>query len=233
MALDSAQNVYRRSMTWNPPGVTARGRSTVFRRNYRNTREILRFAWSFLEGTSDGGSMMPSVDDPRSLVEPEAARRSGPPPKVLDCRDLRGEARAIAAEVDRFVADGVGIGEIAVMYGHHDLEEQLEQEFRRRRLPYFHVQKKDCRGYVSANRDRAVGVRDKIRVSTLQGLKGLEFSRVLIGGVNQAHVYDVPEEEREAAIKQLLYVAMTRAMDELTITISGDGPIGKSLRAIT
>lgn len=229
MALDSAQNVYRRSMTWNPPGVTGRGRTTVFRRNYRNTREILWFAWTFLEGTAGWSLKTPDTDDLWRKISPEAAPRSGPMPKVLDCQDVRGEARVIAAEVERLMDAGVGVGEIAVMYGHHDLEGQLRQEFSRLGLPYFHIQQKDKRGY-KRNRDKAVAVRDKVRVSTLQGLKGLEFSRVLIGGVNQAFVYDVPEEEQGAAVKQLLYVAMTRAMDELVITTSGDGEMGRALR---
>ena len=229
MALDNAQNVYRRSMTWNPPGVTGRGRTTVFRRNYRNTREILWFAWTFLEGPAGWLLETPDTDDLRRKISPESAPRSGPMPRVLDCKDLRGEARAIAAEVERLTNAGVDVAEIAVMYGHYELEAELHKEFGWRKLPYFHIQEKDKRGY-KRNRDKAVAVRDKVRVSTLQGLKGLEFSRVLIGGVNQAYVHDIPEEEREAAVKQLLYVAMTRAMDELVITISGDGEIGRALR---
>ena len=34
------------------------------------------------------------------------------------------------------------------------------------------------------------------------------------------------------SIGRLLYVGMTRAMDELTITYSGEGPIGAALRSI-
>ena len=230
MALDSAQNIYRRSMTWNPPEVTARGRTKVFRRNYRNTRQILRFAWTFLAGSSGESSSATDLDDPKGLILPEAAARNGPEPRLLDCQDLRGEAEAIAAGVERLTTDGVKVADIVVMYGHRDLEAQLRQAFQRRHLPYFHVQEQDSRGR-KPNRDSAVGVRDKVRVSTLQGLKGLEFSRVFIGGVNRAYVHEVAEEDQEAAVKQLLYVAMTRAMDELVITISGDGAIGRTLRA--
>ena len=229
MALDSAQNIYRRAMTWNPPGLTARGRSTVFRRNYRNTREILSFAWTFLEGAPGGTAG--GENDSRSYIRPEAAHRTGPKPRLLECTDRRGEAEAIATEVARLIAAGVDVGDITVMYGHKELESELRKEFTRRRLPYFHVQAKGKHGY-GYNRDRAVGVRDKVRVSTLQGLKGLEFSRVLIGGANHAYVHDVPEDEQEAAVSQLLYVAMTRAMDELTITVSGGGQVGKALRAL-
>ena len=229
IALDSAQNVYRRSMTWNPPGVNGRGRTTVFRRNYRNTREILGFAWTFLDGAAGWAPGTVGTDDPKGRILPEAAPRSGEMPRVLDCRYLRGEAEAIATEVRSLVSRGVAVGNIAVMYGHKDLEAELRKAFNRRRLPYFHVQEKDRRGY-GYNRDKAMSVNDKVRVSTLQGLKGLEFSRVLIGGVNHAYVHNVPEEEQQAAVKQLLYVAMTRAMDELVVTVSGDGAMGKALR---
>lgn len=224
MAMDSAQNVYRRAMTWNPPGLSARGRTKVFRTNYRNTKEILGFAWSFLGG-ADGRPPAPAdADDVAALISPEATRRTGPGPRLLDCAGLRGEAEALAAEVREMIESGTPVGDIAVMYGHRDLEEYLRTAFRRRRLPYFNVQNP------KSNRDKAMEVDDHVRVSTLQGLKGLEFSRVLIGGVNQAYVYDVAEEEREAAVKRLLYVAMTRAMDELVITTSGDGEMGRALR---
>ena len=75
-----------------------------------------------------------------------------------------------------------------------------------------------------------MGVQDKVRVSTIHGLKGLEFSRVVIGGVNQAYAHDVPDEEQTEAGKRLVYVGMTRAMDELVVTYSGDGEIGPALR---
>ena len=53
---------------------------------------------------------------------------------------------------------------------------------------------------------------------------------MLIGGVNQIRVLDVAEEDRFRVAKSQLYAAMTRAMDELEITMSGDGEIGRALR---
>ncbi len=226
MAMDNAQNLYRRKMTWNPPKVTGRGRTTVFRRNYRNTREILWFAWTFLEGPAAWLTGTTDVDDLTTRIPPETAPRSGPMPRLVDCSDLRGEAEAIARQVQRMLSEGVSPGNIGIMYGAKDLQKQLWSQFRRRRLPYFHIQQ------TPGNKDKAVGVHDKVRVSTLFGLKGLEFRRVIIGGVNQAYVHDVPEDEQQDAVKQLLYVAMTRAVDELIITQSGDGWVGRELRAL-
>ena len=237
MAYDVAQNVYRRGgARWNPPGEdaqgrarTARGRSTVFRKNYRNTREILEFAMNFLAESRDWNSAAVDLEDPAALIPPHAAKRSGPSPHPENCRNLRAEADRIARRVCEMLNEGAAAHDIAVLYGYSDLEKELRREFAYRGLPYFHVQRKD---YPSRrdNRDEAVHVRDKVRVSTLTGVKGLEFSRVLIGGVNDIHVPDVERDEQHQAAKSQLYAAMTRAMDELEITMSGSGEIGAALR---
>lgn len=227
LALDSAQNVYRRSMTWNPPQMTARGRTTIFRRNYRNTRQILELAWNFLDGSGTGRST--ARPDEEWLIRPEASYRQGPAPKVFECGNLRDEARAMASEVARLVSEGVDVKDIAVMYGHRDLQDELWSECRRRDLPYFHIQHKE-RKPSEDRRDLAMRIHDKVRVSTIHGLKGLEFSRIVIGGVNQVYAHDVPEEEHTDAAKRLVYVGMTRAMDELVITYSGTGEMGPALR---
>ena len=237
MAYDVAQNVYHRGgARWNPPSVdaqgrtrTARGRSTVFRKNYRNTREILDFAMNFLAGSRDWRSASVDLDDPAALIPPEAAKRSGPHPRLTVCRDLREEAESIASRVMKLRTGGVAVHDIAVLYGCAELQQELQQAFSHRGLPYFHVQERDSGGR-QTNRDKAVGVRDKVRVSTLTGIKGLEFSRVFVGGVNHVQVHDVDTADQFQATKSQLYAAMTRAMDELEITMSGDGEIGAALR---
>ena len=237
MAYDVAQNVYHRGgARWNPPSVdaqgrtrTARGRSTVFRKNYRNTREILEFAMNFLAGSRDWRSASVDLDDPAALIPPEAAKRFGPHPRLTVCRDLRAEAESIASRVTELLTGGVAIHDIAVLYGCAELQQELQQAFSHGGLPYFHVQERDSGGR-QTNRDKAVGVRDKVRVSTLTGIKGLEFSRVFVGGVNHVQVHDVEAADQFQATKSQLYAAMTRAMDELEITMSGDGEIGAALR---
>jgi len=236
MAYDIAQNVYRRGgARWNPPGVdaqgrprTARGRSSVFRMNYRNTREILEFSMNFLAGSPDWSSASVDLDDPAALIPPEAAKRSGPRPSLTACRDLRGEAETIATRVWAMLHSGVAVHDIAVLYGSSELERELQAAFSSRGLPYFHVQQRDSRGR-QINRDKAVQVRDRVRTSTLTGIKGLEFSRVLVGGVNQVHVRDIEEGGQFQAAKSQLYAALTRAMDQLEVTMSGSGEIGAAL----
>jgi hypothetical protein len=61
-------------------------------------------------------------------------------------------------------------------------------------------------------------------------LKGLEFSRVFLCGVNE--ISDPSGgEEGDDTVRRLVYVGMTRAVDELTVTVSGTGPIGAAVQA--
>jgi DNA polymerase III epsilon subunit family exonuclease len=77
---------------------------------------------------------------------------------------------------------------------------------------------------VALSRSDGVGVdRDRVSLLTFHATKGLEFSRVYIIGVedNQLPGYHALAENREAEIREarrLLYVAMTRAKDRLTLT---------------
>lgn len=80
-------------------------------------------------------------------------------------------------------------------------------------------------------RDIPTGV-DAVRIGTLHGFKGLEFQRVFLAGVSEGLVphqrietyrYDQTERYRqeEQRSRSLLFVAATRARDELVITWSG------------
>jgi hypothetical protein len=219
---DSAQNVLRRSgSTWNPPGVSAQGRTDVLTVNYRNTREILEFAMNFLAGSRDWASTRVDIDDPASVIPPEATKRTGPLPRTTACRDLMGEADSIASRVRELLDSGVAAEDIVVLHGCFELEDHLTCSLSRRDVPCFLVRK---------DRDGAIGVRGKVRIATLTKMKGLEFRHVYICGVNQIRVPDVDEDDQPQAAKSQIYAAMTRAMDELEITMSGSGEIGSALQ---
>lgn len=220
---DSAQNVLRRrGATWNPPGVTAQGRTEVLRVNYRNTRQILEFAMTFLAESREWADSPLDLADPASLIPPESARRSGKqPPSLTECSSLRGEAEAVASRTAELLAHGVAPQDIVVMHGCNELEAELVRALSRRGVKYF---------LVRTDRDGAINVRDRVRVSTLTKVKGLEFRHAFICGANQVHVPDLDEDDQFAAAKSQLYAAMTRAMDELEITVSGRGRIGAALR---
>ena len=219
IALDSAQNVYRRKMSWNPPGVTARGRSTILRENYRNTKETLDFALGAIAGISQTSASQASPDDLDTLVMPEAALRHGKPPVLLECPDLRTEAETLTEKTAEFLRNGATHDDIVIMSGARELRITLQETLRAEGIPALDAQQE---------RDQVVSMRGSVRVATLQLLKGLEYPHVLIGGVNDIWTKNDDDDETR---QRLLYVAMTRATETLTVTYSGDGPMGHLLQA--
>ena len=210
IALDSAQKVYRRRMAWNPPDRTAQGRSTVLRTNYRNTREILDPALQVLRIPDAAGSGDIQSDDLDVLVMPEEAIRHGRITPTLACADLGAETRTIADTVRDLRSAGAEPDHIVVLSGSSELRDEILSQ-----VP----DTVDAR----RSKDRGAAASGRIRVASLQLLKGLEFRHVIVGGAN--HIW-VPEDEERAQDEQrrrLLYVAMTRATETLTVTFSGDG----------
>ena len=73
------------------------------------------------------------------------------------------------------------------------------------------------------SKDRGAVASGRIRVATLQLLKGLEFRHVIVGGANHVWVREDEERAQEEQRRRLLYVGMTRATETLTVTFSGEG----------
>ena len=64
IALDAAQNIYKRTSRWTPDGVSGRGRTTIMKLNYRNTRDILEVAHDFLLAGQQVPTANVDLDDP-------------------------------------------------------------------------------------------------------------------------------------------------------------------------
>ena len=212
VALDGAQRIYRGKRRWNPPNLTAQGRTTVLRVNYRNTRQILDAALTALDDAARRSDGDEQSDDLDVLVTPEQAIRPGNNMPTLIAGDgLRAEADAIVAEVERLRTHGVPSHEMAVLSGWKELREALLGRIR------------DSFEVKGRARDAVATAVDSVPIATLQMLKGLEYRHVIIGGANDIWVPEDDPEEQNRQRRRLLYVAMTRASETLTVTYSGDG----------
>lgn len=211
MALDGAQRIYRGKRRWNPPGMTAQGRTKVFDVNYRNTGEVLEEALLALGDAVRRGSSSEQGDDLDIFVMPEQASRRGPLPMRLACGSMQAEASEITKHVARLRDGGAPPEHIAVLTGWRDLRNELL-----RRIP-------DAVEVRGAQRDKIADATGVVPVATLQMLKGLEYRHVVIGGANDIWVEDDEPAEQDRQRRRLLYVAMTRASESLTVTYSGEG----------
>lgn len=199
IALDSSQNIYRRRVSWRSLGIQIAGHTHVLRRNYRNTVSILSAAYHMIRGLdaaqADPGELA------SALVVPDQALRSGLAPELtcLDSSDsVRQHARDwIMARLQR----GVTPSEILVI-GHSrpGMASMAEWLFTEGIATSFLP-------------DRRVD--GTVSVSTIHSSKGLDAAHVLI---LNAHELDGLEVEEEA--RRLLYIAMTRARDELCVSFA-------------
>ncbi|MGB1111236.1 MAG: DEAD/DEAH box helicase, partial [Gammaproteobacteria bacterium] len=126
---DDAQSIYakknRLDFSLSSVGIQARGRTTVLKLNYRNTEEILAFAYRFAcQYLTPGGD----DDDHIPLVEPESAGRHGPVPivKVLD--GFSEEAKFIARTFIHLHEDrGIDWSDMCATYSRKWMGKELHQ----------------------------------------------------------------------------------------------------------
>lgn len=213
---DSHQRIYDRRSSLSQVGIKITGRSRRLRINYRTTHEILSWSLRLLgEGTFD------DLDDG---VESNdfAGYHSflhGPQPALSAHRSSKGQYDALVEQVRQWINDGVdeqAIGITARTSNHFD---SLERALAAAGIA-------SCR--LAGDRPRSGGV----RVGTMHRFKGLEFRCVAVVDADSDTVpaswdvtpSSVDELQNRIDLQRercLLYVACTRARDDLWIAWSG------------
>ena len=205
---DDAQSIYtertKRKFSFASVGIQAKGRTTILRLNYRNTTEVLAIAYEFAK---EFLTPEDADEDGVPLIRPESGGRSGPLPALEKLPSLRAEASYIAKQLASFNREGRPWKDMAVVYRTHFIGEELAKALRKAGIPV---------EWLGEDRGKRQfrPTEDSVKVMTMHSSKGLEFPVVAIPGLGflPGPDRDLQEEAR------LLYVAMTRAMDNLTIT---------------
>jgi len=219
---DGKQGIYKsRKITWKSLGIQAKGRTTYFKKNYRNSKEIIMLAAKF----SASGSV---VTDEEATVEgvslnPECAVRSSDIKPVL----IHGSQAEIGKQVVKMIEellDGSFNGrkldmplrpsEIAVMYPAKTLVygsmKAILSELRKKNIPVLHIQ---------GPQEKRLICSPDLKMLTIYSAKGLQYKAVFLLGVDSlprnSEVFSAEADEK------LMYVAMTRAEDYLVVA-AGD-----------
>ena len=132
---DDAQSIYRRNdlgFSLSSVGVQVRGRTKILRLNYRNTREILTFAYEFAK---DYLQEKNADDDHVPLVKPTTAGVHGPRPIFRRLDSFDEETDSVASCVTKWCGEGVSGRDIAVIYGAHWMGEAVAHKLRQRDIP--------------------------------------------------------------------------------------------------
>ena len=204
---DDAQSIYstkkEMGFSLSSVGIKARGRTSILRVNYRNTDEIMQFAYRFAKDYFKSYSK----DDDIPLLEPESARRHGSHPVVRIRKNLQDEVDYTARCLQTLSQRGMPFSDMCVLYRTARIGESIANGLAQHGLPVnWLAGKKEKQQYNKKE--------NKVSVMTLHSSKGLEFPFVSIVGTN-VMPYAKAEEAAEA---KLLYVGMTRATEKLLIT---------------
>ena len=210
---DAHQRIYDHRVSLRSLGIETRGKSRRLKINYRTSQQILAWTLGILTGEE--------IDDLDGDPEAQSGYRSsfhGPAPTIQSFTTPGEEAEFVAAQVKEWLSDGVAPAAIGIAARtQRDLavvEASLDAEG-------------IAHGQIGAD-----GASPGVRLTTMHSSKGLEFARLIVAAVNSdnlphpmattpssedpaRHAIDVQRE------RCLLYVACTRARDELVVTSSG------------
>jgi hypothetical protein len=220
---DGSQAVFgRRPFRWKDAGIAAVGR-TIYKDfdlhvNYRNTKEIVEVASIFAGGVKDG--------DPEqcfSGMKPDAscAIRSGPYPVLLAEPSRAAECDCAIEQIRAWLASGIKPDEIAILY------RALPQDARFVFTQF--VRKLESLAHVYWRKGKMGEPRGAITLCTVHSCKGLQWRAVLILWADLLPFSADPEQWKLE--RGLMYVAMTRAEDELVLTRSGYSPFIDEIEA--
>ena len=217
LAEDSHQRIYGRKITLSHYGIQVRGRARRLTRNYRTTRQNLDLAFEILDpGTYED---MEGRAEEHRYVSP----RSGPEPLLIHANDRAREIEEAAALLDLWLEEDRDASEegapetIAVL---------VRDRYQRDAVVTGLAQQ----GIEVRPVDREAVGRGRPVVMTMHRAKGLEFRKVLLFDVSEDSIprslrdQRYSEADRTDALlreRSLLYVAATRARDQLAISWSG------------
>ena len=217
LAEDSHQRIYGKKITLSHYGIQVRGRSRRLTRNYRTTRQNLDVAFGILDpGTYED---MEGQAEEHHYVSP----RSGPEPLLLHATDRADELSKAAElltvwlEQDRDSEDSAPES-IAIL-----VRDRYQRDAVVNGLAQHGIEVRAV--------DREAAGRGRPVVMTMHRAKGLEFRKVLLFDVSKNAIprplrdqqySDADGDDALLRERSLLYVAATRARDQLAISWSGE-----------
>ena len=212
---DDAQSIYqtrRRKFNFASVGIDARGRTSILKLNYRNTAEVLALAMQCAQSLLQGDGLAHG-DDEMQLVQPASAGRRGPLPVLILARHESEEAELLAERLLQARAEGAAWQDMAVLCRTRAQMRAIEAALRRHQVPLQSMAAQTFRRFDWQAAD--------VKLLTLHSAKGLEFPWVFVAGLQAMPLQGEPLDEA----LRLLYVAMTRATQQLVLSAHGGSEV--------
>jgi superfamily I DNA/RNA helicase/mRNA-degrading endonuclease RelE of RelBE toxin-antitoxin system len=212
---DTFQRIYGQPVTLGQLGIEIRGRSKRLTLNYRTTKEILKTALAI-----EAGAVADNLDGEADSLAGYRSVMSGAGPEFSPQETEDAELAAIAARA-RAWTEAHGPGGIAVAVPQKRLIGKVLKALR----------VEGIEGHQLGS-DQEPGA-EAVHVGTMHRMKGLEYRFMLISCIGAEHFpYEYVRELAEtdphrhelelAKARNLLFVAATRARDEIVFTWTGE-----------
>lgn len=223
---DRAQNIFKRKNSLvQETGLDFRGRSKILTINYRNTAQIVQFAWDFYKNQSKLQEKVISTGtEGVEIIPPQFTKRKGPEPLIYRSKNTQVEMAFVAKSIDYLRREkSFALKEIAILYrvkesksNQVNIIEELGKALDKNHLPYTWVTEND-QTKKNFNREE-----DSIKILTIDSAKGLDFRAVFIISIETMPRKVGKKDEVDEREVSRLYIGMTRALEWLFLSYSGE-----------
>ena len=207
---DIGQRIFQQPFSWKSLGISVQGRSKNLTVNYRTSHQIRRKADQLLN------SELSDVDGNVEARNKTISVFNGPMPEFSGFDTPEEESVFVGQWIAKLHEEGLSPHEIGVFVRSSREIERAKAAVQSTNLPYLILD------------ERVETISTKVAISTMHLAKGLEFKAVVVMACDDEVI---PSQERIEAItdyadledvynteRHLLYVACTRARDQLLIT---------------
>ena len=227
---DRAQTIYRRKRSYvQDTGLSFQGRSKVLSINYRNTSQIVKFAWDFYREHSLFKNKVVNRNLDGEIIAPQSTKRKGPEPGIIKAANFFDEMKLVARQIKKLHEEKkVPLEEVLILYRvkrthKYPIVDLIKRSLAELGLPNYWITENDVTKRSFEKED------GKIKISTIDSSKGLDFQAVFIVNVDSMPFPLEEDKEREVS---LFYIGMTRAKEYLCLSYSGESEFTKYLDRI-
>lgn len=215
MVGDPMQGIYSRKLNFSKVGISVRGkRSRRLRINYRTTEEIKKLALSVIQDCH-----YDNFDGEEEERSGYISLFHGQKPTYEIFKSKNEEVDFVTNQIAQLIDGGYKPQEIAICSRTKDGLKEFRNDLHQNEIPY------------TDRSSTNIGSENSVSLLTLHKIKGLEYKHVFIVDVNNRSLPKLPfdfnefnENEKGEYMKReksLIYVAVTRAMEN--VSISGTG----------
>ncbi|WP_394234141.1 3'-5' exonuclease [Niallia oryzisoli] len=227
---DRAQTIYKRKRSYvQDTGLNFRGRSKVLSINYRNTAQIVKFAWDFYRKHSMFKDKVVNREVEGEIIAPQSTKRKGPEPGIVRSKSFFDEMKIVAKQIQRLHDEKkIPFQEMLILYRvkrtlKYPIIDIIKRSLKDASIDYYWITENE---QAKRSYEKEDG---KVKISTIDSSKGLDYQAVFIVNVDSMPFPLEDDEEREVS---LLYIGMTRAKEYLCLSYSDESRFSKYLDGI-